>query len=79
MESNDILLALKEAVRTALHEAANEEIKKRRDQFENEMNRVKRETVCRIVNQIQISASHTMPGNEYIIQLKLNGGKQDGK
>lgn len=79
MVNEDILAALKEAVRTALYETANEEIKKRRDQFENEMNRAKREVVCNIVNQIQITASHALPGNEYVIQLRLSGGKKDGK
>jgi hypothetical protein len=75
MANEDILIALKEAVRAALCETANNEIKKRRDQFENEMNRAKREVVCNIVNQIQIVATHTLPEREYVIQLKLHGGK----
>lgn len=70
----DVLLVLKEAVRTALYEAANEEIKKLRDRFENEMQREKREMVGKIVNQIQITASHNMPCGEYVIQLRLHSG-----
>ena len=79
MANEDVLIVLKEAVRTALYEAANEEIKKLRDRFENEMQKTKREMVGKIVNQIQISATNNLPGGEYIIQLRLNGGKQDGK
>lgn len=76
---NDILIVLQEAVRTALYEAANEEIKKLRERFENEMQRTKREMVGKIVNQIQIAASYNLPNGEYVIQIRLNGGNKDGK
>ena len=76
---SEILLVLKEAVQTALYEAANEEIKKHREQFERAMLRAKREMVAKIVNHIQVSASHDIPSGEYVIQIRLNGGKQDGE
>ena len=72
---NDVLMAMQEAVRKALCEAADEEIKKLRDRFECEMGKIKREMVGKIVNQIQIEATHNLPNDEYVIQLRLNGGK----
>ena len=74
----DIVIALQDAVRVALCEAANEEIKKARERFECIMGQIKREMVGKIVNQIQITAQHNLPSGEYVIQLRLNGGKQDG-
>ena len=41
----DIIIALQDAVRTALCEAANEEIEKQRHRFECEMGKIKREMV----------------------------------
>lgn len=75
----DIIIALQDAVRTALCEAANEEIKKAMVRFENNMGQIKHEVVGKIVNQIQITAQYNLPSGEYVIQLRLNGGKQDGK
>ena len=75
----DIIIALQDAVRVALCEAANEEIKKARERFECNMGQIKREMVGKIVNQIQITVSHDLPSGEYVIQLRLNGGKQDGR
>lgn len=72
----EILMALQEAVRTALYMAANEEIKKCRERFENEMTRMKRQIVGEMVNQIQITASHSLPEGAYIIQIRLNGGNK---
>lgn len=77
MANDDVLLMMKEAVRTALYEAANEEIKRLRDRFENEMTKTKREMVGKIVNQIQISANN-LPSGEYVIQLRFAGGVADG-
>lgn len=74
----DIIIALQDAVRTALCEAANEEIEKQRHRFECEMGKIKREMVGKIVNQIQITAEHNLPNGEYVIQIHLNGGKKDG-
>lgn len=78
MADVEILIALQEAVRKALCEAANEEIEKLRHKFECEMGKVKREMIGKIVNQIQITAEHNLPSGEYVIQLRLNGGKSDG-
>lgn len=75
----DIVIAMQEAVRVALCEAANEEIKKMRERFECEMGKIKSEMVCKIVNQIQITARHDMPSGEYVIQLRLNGGSNNGR
>ena len=75
----DIIIAMQEAVRTALCEAANEEIKKLIHKFECDMGAIKRDMVCKIVNQIQISSSHDLPRGEYVIQIRLNGGREDGK
>lgn len=79
MANDNVIVVLQEAVRSALYEAANEEIKKHREQFESEMATARREIVGRLANQIQITASQNMPGGEYIIQIRLNGGGQDGK
>lgn len=79
MANENVLCVLQEAVRSALYEAANEEIKKHREQFEAEMLNVKRDMVNKICNQLQITAEHDLPKGEYVIQIRLNGGKQDGK
>ena len=79
MANENVLVVLQEAVRSAIYEAANEEIKKHREQFEQEMQNTKRELVNRITNQIQISAQHDLPRGEYVIQIRLNGGMEDGK
>ena len=71
----DILFAMQDAVRKALCEAANDEIKKLRERFEREMATKKREMVCKIVNEVQIAAEHNLPSGEYVIQIRLNGGK----
>ena len=78
MANENVLCVLQEAVRSALYEAANEEIKKHKEMFEMEMQNVKREMVNKICNQIQITASQNMPYGDYIIQIRLNGGKNDG-
>jgi hypothetical protein len=74
MGEEKILAAMKEAVRTAICEAANEEIRKQQHRFECEMGKVKREVVGRLVNQIQITACHHPINGEYVIQLRLHGG-----
>ena len=79
MANENVLVVLQEAVRSAIYEAANEEIKKHREQFEQEMQKTKRELVSRIVNTIQISAKHDLPKGEYVIQIRLNGGEEYGK
>ena len=74
----DVVIAMQEAVREALCEAANEEMKKVRERFENKMGQAKRDIVCKIVNQIQIAATHELSSGEYVIQIHLNGGRKDG-
>lgn len=73
----DIVIAMQEAMRVALCEAANDEIKKLSHKFECEMGKVKWETIAKIVNQVQIAAEHNISNEEYVIQLRLNGGKND--
>ena len=51
MANENVLVVLQEAVRSAIYEAANEEIKKHREQFEQEMQKTKRELVSRMTNQ----------------------------
>ena len=75
MANENVLAVLQEAVRSAVYEAANEEIKKHREQFELEMQNAKRRVVNDIVNTIQIQAMQSLPGGEYVIQIRLNGGK----
>ena len=74
MGNNEFMLLLQDAVRTALNEVTNEEIEKLRDQFENEMAKAKRNIVGKLVNQIQMSASHDRLDNRYVIQFVINGG-----
>lgn len=75
MPNENVLIILQEAVRSAIHEAANEEIKKHKARFEQEMQTAKRKVVNDIVDTIQIQATQNLPGGEYIIQIRLNGGK----
>lgn len=79
MANENVLAVLQEAVRSAIYEAANAEIKKHKEQFELEMQNLKRGMVNEIVNTIQIQATHNLPTGEYVIQIRLNGGKKDGK
>lgn len=74
MANENVLAVLQEAVRSAILEAANEEIKKHKERFELEMQTLKREMVNEIVNTIQIQATQNLTG-EYVIQIRLNGGK----
>ena len=74
MANENVLAVLQEAVRSAIYEAANEEIKKHKEQFELEMQTLKRQMVNEIVNTIQIQATQNLTG-EYVIQIRLNGGK----
>ena len=79
MANENVIIVLQEAVRSAIYEAANEEIKKCKERFEHEMQTVKREMASRIVNQIQIAAQRDLAKGEYVIQIRLNGGAEDGK
>ena len=75
MGNENVFAVLQSAVEVAVHEAAKAEIDKHKKQFEMEMNNVKRDLVNKIVNTIQISATQNLPGGEYVIQIRLNGGK----
>lgn len=74
MADTEILIALQEAVRKALSEAANEEIERQKHRFECRMGEAKRDIVAKMVNEIQITAGHILPSGEYVIQLRIGGG-----
>jgi len=69
MADADVLIALQDAVRRAIAEAANAEIEKQKHRFVCEMGKVKCEMVGKIVNQIQLVARRDFEGGEYIIQI----------
>ena len=71
--TDDILLAMQEAVRKALAEAASAEIEKQKHRFECEMGKVKSELIGQMVNHIRIQAKHELPSGEYVIQIVLRG------
>ena len=74
--ADDILIAMQEAVRKSLTEAANAEIEKQKHRFECEMGKVKSELIGKLVNNIQIQARQALPSGDYTIQIVLRG---DGK
>lgn len=67
----DILIAMQEAVRKALSEAANEEIDKLMHRFECKMGEIKREMIGKILNEIDIATSHEPDCDRYIIQVNI--------
>lgn len=75
MSETDILIAIQEAVRKALCEAANAEIEKLRHKFECEMGKVKSEMVGKLVNQIEIATRHEPFTDRVVIQINLKGGR----
>ena len=79
LTENNILAALQDAARTALYEAADAQIEKCRNLFEDEMAKAKREIVGRMVNQIQVVAMNCPIKGEYVIQIRLNGGTDNGR
>lgn len=78
MGNKTVIAVLEEAVRSAIHEAANEKIKEHKRLFEIEMSEAKRKIVNDIVNTIQIQAEENLHSGEYVIQIKLNGGNRNG-
>jgi Zn finger protein HypA/HybF involved in hydrogenase expression len=74
--TDDILIAMQEAVRKSLAEAANAEIEKQKHRFKCEMGEVKSELIGEMINNIQIRARQELPNGEYVIQIVLRG---DGK
>ena len=69
---NDILIAMQEAVRKALCEAANEEIEKLMHKFECRMGEIKRDMVGKIINQIDITTNHDPACEGYTVQVHIN-------
>ena len=74
MSNTDIILAMQEAMRKALAEAANAEIEKQKHRFECAMGAVKSEMIGKLVNNIQIAAKHELPNDSYTIQIVIRGG-----
>ena len=70
-ETNDIIIALQEAVRKAISEAANEEIEKQKHRLECKLGEVKREMVGKLVEQIQYAVNYDQIRGEYIIQVNI--------
>ena len=70
-DQNDVIIALQDAVRTAIAEAANEEIKRQKHRLECKLGEVKRHMIGKIVEQIQIATSHNVETNRYTIQINI--------
>lgn len=68
---NDILIAVQEAVRKALCEAANAEIEKLKHKFDCEMGKIKYETIGNILNGIDIVTKHNPIDCDYTIQINI--------
>lgn len=67
----EILSAMKESIRKALSEAAKEEIDKLMHRFECEMGKVKRETIAKIIENIDIATNHNSMCEGYTIQVNI--------
>lgn len=68
---NDILIAMQEAVRKSLSEAANEEIDKLMHKFECKMGEVKRDMIAKILNNIDIATCHDPSCEGYTVQVSI--------
>lgn len=68
---NDILIAMQEAVRKGLCEAANEEIDKLMHKFECKMGEVKRDMIAKILNSIDIATCHDPSCEGYTVQVSI--------
>lgn len=73
MGDTEIILAMQEAVRKSLAEAATEEIKKQAHKFECEMGKIKQELIGKMINEIRIMARKELSTGGYIIQILLKG------
>lgn len=67
----DIIVALQDAIRTALNEAAKEEIERLKHHFECRMGEVKRDMVCKIINNIDIATNHDPACEGYTVQVNI--------
>ena len=74
MNENDIFISMRDAVRKALAESADEEIEKLKHKFESELGKTKNELVGKILNEIEIRASNELPDGKYVIQINLRKG-----
>ena len=72
VSENDILIAMQEAVRKALCEAANEEIEKAMHRFECKMGEIKRDMIGKIINQIDITTNHDPLCMGYTVHVNIN-------
>lgn len=69
---NDIVIAMQDAIRKALCEAANEEIEKLKHKFECNMGEIKRDMIGKILNGIDIATSHDPSCAGYTVQVHIN-------
>lgn len=67
----EILSAMQESIRKALSEAAKEEIDKLMHRFECEMGKVKRETIAKIIENIDITTKNNPMCEGYTIQVNI--------
>ena len=67
----EIFAAMRESVRQALSEAAKEEIDKLMHRFECEMGKVKRETIAKIIENIDITTNNNPMCEGYTIQVNI--------
>lgn len=70
-DTEDIWLAVQEAIRKALNEAANAEIERLKHKFECEMGKVKNETVGKLLNGVEIATRYDLPTDNYVIQINI--------
>ena len=79
MDNIEFLTAMQAAVRKALVEEANKEIKKQVHRFECAMGKAKSEAIGNIINGMQIAASREPLSGDCVIQIVLrNGGCSNG-
>lgn len=67
----EILSTMRESIRKALSEAAKEEIEKLSHRFECEMGKVKRETISKILDNVDIATSHDPDCEGYTVQVNI--------
>lgn len=67
----EILSAMRESIRKALTEAAKEEIDKLMHRFECEMGKVKRDTIAKILDNIDITTTNNPMCEGYTIQVNI--------
>lgn len=68
---NDIVIAMQQAIRKSLAEAANEEIEKLKHKFECDMGNIKRDMIGKLVSQVDIATCHDPACGNYTIQVNI--------